>query len=85
MRKMVVSNRFKELLAEKERKEGRKLPYRTIREETGISLTTLVRWANNEVVSFDKKVLEALCKFFGGTPGDLLVYEPLGKNSHGRP
>ncbi len=69
----VVRNRFKELLAEKERIEGRRIPYREIARKTGVHEGTLSRWANQVGDRFDSDVIAALCQYFGVDIPDLLV------------
>lgn len=73
---MVLKNRVKILIAEKEIKEGRKLTYRTIAKETGISTSTLTAYVNQKINRFDTPTIEALCKYFSCQPGDLLEYIP---------
>jgi putative transcriptional regulator len=75
---MVIQNRLKVLIAQKEISEGRKLTYRTISKETGVSTSTLTAYAKQEVNRFDASTLEALCAFFDCQPGDLLEYVPEG-------
>lgn len=71
---MAIFNRIKILIAEKELREHRKLPYRTIADETGISLSTINDYLNQNIGRYDKRVLEAFCRYFNCQPGDLLVY-----------
>lgn len=72
--KMIV-NRFRELLAIKERHEKRKLSQRTVAEETGLSKSTVDRYARNEITRYDEDVVLTLCQYLGCQPGDLLVIE----------
>ena len=71
---MTIYNRLKILIAEKEFREDRKLTYRTISEETGISTSTLTLYMRQGVGAFDTGTIETLCKYFGCQPGDLIVY-----------
>lgn len=71
---MAIYNRIKILIAEKEFREARKLTYRTIAQETGVSTGTLTTYINQRVNRFDAPTLEAFCKFFGCQPGDILVF-----------
>ena len=73
MLNVAIYNRLKILIAEKEFSEGRKLTYRTISKETGISTTTLTKYIN-QGGGIDPGTLEKLCKYFNCQPGDLLVY-----------
>ena len=70
---MAIYNKLKILIAEKEFREGRKLTYRTISKETGISTTTLTKYIN-QGGGIDPGTLEKLCEYFGCQPGDLLIY-----------
>jgi DNA-binding Xre family transcriptional regulator len=70
---MAIYNRLKILIAEKEFRDGVKLPYRTIAKETHISPTTLTKYIN-QGGGIDSATLEKLCKFLDCQPGDLLVY-----------
>ena len=70
---MALYNKLKIKIAEKEFQEGRKLTYRTISKETGISTTTLTKYIK-EGGGIDPRTLEKLCEYFNCQPGDLLVY-----------
>jgi DNA-binding Xre family transcriptional regulator len=72
---LAVRNRFKELLAIKEREEDRRITYREVSEATGIHEGTLSKWAN-QVNLFDGRVVSALCGYFECEIGDLLVLYP---------
>jgi putative transcriptional regulator len=72
---MAIYNKLKIKIAEKEFKENRKLTYRTISQETGISTTTLTKYIN-QGGGIDPGTLEKLCEYFQCQPGDLLVYSP---------
>ena len=71
---MAIYNRLKILIAEKEFREGRKLTYRTISNETGISTATLVLYMKQGVKNIDTGTLEKLCEYLACQPGDLLTY-----------
>jgi putative transcriptional regulator len=71
----MIVNRLKVLIAEKELREGRKLTYRTIAQDTGIATSTLTAYATQKVNRFDAPTLEALCKYFDCQPGDILVWD----------
>jgi putative transcriptional regulator len=73
MLEMAIYNKLKIRIAEKEFKENRKLTYRTISKETGISTTTLTKYIN-QGGGIDPGTLEKLCRYFQCQPGDLLVY-----------
>jgi putative transcriptional regulator len=70
---MAIYNKLKIKIAEKEFRENRKLTYRTISKETGISTTTLTKYIN-QGGGIDPGTLEKLCEYFDCQPGDLLVY-----------
>jgi len=70
-----VLNRFRELLAIKERREGRYISQRTVAEETGLAKTTVDRYARNEVSRYDEDVILTLCNYLGCDVSDLLVIE----------
>ena len=70
---MAIYNKLKILIAQKEFEWGRKLTYRTISKETGISTTTLTKYIN-QGGGIDPGTLEKLCEYFECQPGDLLVY-----------
>jgi putative transcriptional regulator len=71
---MAIYNRLKILIAEKELRENRKLTYRAISQETGISTTTLVLYMRQGVGAFDTGTLETLCNYLNCQPGDLIIY-----------
>jgi putative transcriptional regulator len=72
---MAIVNRLKILIAEKEIREKRKLPYRTISEEIGVSVNAITAYATQNVTRFDAPVLEAFCKYFNCDVGDILFFE----------
>ena len=71
---MAIYNRLKILIAEKEFREGKKLTYRTIKEDTGLNISTLTAYMTQRVNRFDKSTLETLCRYLNCQPGDLLIY-----------
>lgn len=62
------------LRVQKERQDNRKLPYRVIGKETGLSPSTLVRLMNNQFDRVDTATLDSLCGYFGCSVGDLLEH-----------
>jgi putative transcriptional regulator len=74
MLEMPIQNRLKVLIAEKEIRENRKLSYRTIADETGISLSIISSYVSQKVNRFDGQTLEKLCRYFVVQPGDLLIF-----------
>ncbi len=75
---MAIRSRFKLLRAEKEVREGRKIPYEEISRQTGVSSNSLSGLATNSTQRFDGWVLSALCKYCSCNIGDLLTYIPDG-------
>ena len=73
---MAIQNRLKILIAEKELRDGKRLSYRTISDEAGLSTSTLTAYVSQKVNRYDASTLEAICKYFGCQPGDLLTYTP---------
>ena len=72
---MAIANRLKILIAEKEFREKRKLPYRIVSEETGVSVNAITAYGTQNVARFDAPILEAFCKYFNCGVGDILFYE----------
>ena len=72
---MVRSN-VKVLVAQKEQQEGRKLPYRVLTEEIGVSSGVLTRLMNSDFDRVERRTLNTLCRFFNCGVGDLLEYVP---------
>ena len=71
---MTIYNRLKILIAEKEFKEKRKLTYRVIAVETGLSIGTITAYLTQRAGRFDAPTLEKLCNYFECQPGDILTY-----------
>jgi putative transcriptional regulator len=71
--------RIKELVAEKERRELRKITQTEIANSTGVNRTTLSKMLNPAVRhSTTTSAIEALCKYFDCRVEDLMVYVPEG-------
>ena len=68
-------NRFRELLAIKERREGRNISQRVAAKEMGLAKTTVDRYARNEVSRYDEPIVLAMCEYLECELGDLLVIE----------
>ena len=73
-------NRFKELLAARERHEGRRIQYAEIKERYGIAESTLSSWATNKVSGYSGDVIDALCDFLDCEVGDLIKSETWGED-----
>lgn len=76
-----VVNRFKELLAVKERREMRSISQRDVAAATGISRSAIDSYATNTPTRYDAHVILALCEYFDCTPGDLLVIETASEDA----
>lgn len=74
-----VVNRFAELLAIKERRDGRSYSRRDIEALTGISTTSIQNWYHNRNTQYSTVQIDAFAKFFGVTPGDLFMWEESSK------
>lgn len=69
--------RLKNLIAEKEFREKRKITYKVIQDETGLSSTTIAKLLNfRGIQRIDGTTLDKLCEFFGCQVGDILQYVP---------
>jgi putative transcriptional regulator len=73
---MVIRNRVKILIAQKEHIENRKLTYRTISKETGLSTSTLTALVSQKIESYASSTIERLCQYFNCLPGDIIEYSP---------
>lgn len=73
---MKVQNRLGELVARKERLEGRRYSYRDIASETKLSINTVKSWVKNDATRFDEAVIIALCTWLKCSVGELLIIEP---------
>lgn len=76
MNDMTIRNKLGMLISEKEHNENRKLTYRTISEETGISTGVLVRYMAQNLGAIDINTLETLCEYFNVQPGEIFYWEP---------
>ena len=65
---------LKQLLDEKAFKERRRITMNEVVDETGISRPTLTRIANIPGYNTNTDTINALCKYFACTPGELLAY-----------
>lgn len=70
----MIRFRLKELIAEKEFQEGRRVTIEEVSRETGIHRTTLSRISNNKGYVTSTDVLDKLCAFFGVTTSDVALY-----------
>ena len=72
----MIRSRLKRLRLDKEEAEARKLTYKVITEETGLSEGVIVRLMGSQVDRVDTGTLNTLCKYFGCGVGELLEYVP---------
>lgn len=79
----MVQFRLRELLAAKERRDARRIPWREVSEATGISAQVLSSLTSpDRAVVTNTAFVEALCRYFGCTPNDLLL---LAETTEGDP
>lgn len=63
--KRVLYNRFAELLAAKERREGRRIPQREVADELGVALNTVNTFARNTINSYlHRETIEKMMDYF---------------------
>lgn len=72
----MIRSDFERLRRRKSYEENRTLTIRTMAEETGLAKDTLQKIKANHPARFDATTIDALCRYFNCTVGDLLVYEP---------
>lgn len=70
-----LKNRLFLLINEKEIRENRRITYAQISEATGIGMSVLSRWAQNQVDRFDSHVVVRLCEYFECDLSDLLYID----------
>lgn len=73
----MITNRVPELLRVKFGKQ--KVNLTRVMEDTGLTYSTVHRWAHDRVDRADFPVLDAWCKYFSCDVGDLLVFSEDGK------
>jgi len=61
--------------AQKETREGKRIPYRVVSGATGVNISVISDWMNNKVSLIRKDVLETFCRYYEVKPGDILVLE----------
>ena len=62
-------------------REGRKVPLVEVAEKAGIERKALARLERGETERFDGEILQKLCAFYGVGVGDILEYDPNGRQS----
>jgi DNA-binding Xre family transcriptional regulator len=68
-----TETRFSELVAQKRRRERRRISYRMIAEETGMSISSVKNWGKGQLERFDGPQIAAFCRYLNCTPNDLFV------------
>jgi|GEM_PF-1196259 Predicted transcriptional regulator len=74
----MIRSRLKRLRLEKEEREGRKLTYRVISHETGLSPGVINRVIHSDFAQISTDTIDRLCAYFQCTVGELLEYVPDG-------
>jgi putative transcriptional regulator len=77
-----VYNQFKILLAQKEIKESRRIPYEEIKLKTGMAMSTISAWSTNTITRYDANTIASLCEYFNCDVGELIVYESSNTRSN---
>lgn len=71
----VVKSNLAILLAERQKRTGKRLSSRALARETGINEYTVRGFVNDTLSEFPRAAITALCQYFDCSPGDLLVME----------
>jgi Predicted transcriptional regulator len=72
----MISIKFKELLAAKERVNGERISLDDISKETGISIATLSRLGSPRKYTTNTDILDRLCQYFGSGICELIEFHP---------
>lgn len=67
---------LKQLILNKSARDGRRISYKEVAEETGLSEITISRWARGEVARLELETINSLCKYLGCTFEELIQFEP---------
>ena len=70
----MIRIKLKQLLDDKAFSEGRRITLNEVSESTGVARATINRIANQPGYNTTTDSIDALCKYFACTPGDLLEY-----------
>lgn len=70
----MIRFRLKELIADKEFKEGRRITLAEVALETGLHRATLSKLANQKGYNTTTDVLDKLCAYFSVELGELAVF-----------
>ena len=63
------------LLAERQKRTGKRQSFRAIARETGVNEYTVRGLANDTLSEYPRKAIAAICLYLDCTPGDLLILE----------
>lgn len=74
----MIRFRLKELIADKEFKEGRRITFDEIAKFTGVHRTTLSKIANQKGYNTTTEVLDKLCEYFAVPLESVAEYVELG-------
>jgi putative transcriptional regulator len=80
----MIRIKLKQMLDDKAFKEGRRITLNEVSEASGIARATLNRIANSPGYNTTTGNLDALCEYFGCTPGDLLEYVAVSPKHKGQ-
>lgn len=69
------------LLAERQKRTGKRESLRAIARETGVNEYTVRGLANNTLNEYPRRAITAICLYLDCTPGDLLIMEETPDNS----
>lgn len=73
----MIRSKVRRLRFEKEERDGVKLTYEKLTEETGLSSNTLAALLKSEPIKrLDGDTLSALCAYFGVGVGEVIEYVP---------
>lgn len=73
----MIRFRLPEILLEKERQEGRRIPWREVADATGISRQVLANLASRERTMVTNTAhIEAICRYFGCEVERLIEFDP---------
>lgn len=70
----MIKFKLKQLIAEREFEQGKRILFTEIADKTGIHRATLSRIANNRGYNTTSDNLNALCKFFSCSLSDIAEY-----------
>lgn len=70
-----IVSKLRDLVAAKAAREGRRIGYRTIAKEAGISDSAAKNWIRGTATQYRSAQIVALCRWLGCDVGDLLQIE----------